>query len=67
MAALDREISNATPKDSKAWLFQMSDEPAVLVKHVAESLFVQPFMLSLCRKQVRDVTPRRSSSDPPLP
>jgi transposase len=33
---------------------QMSNQPGVLVKDVAESLCVHPFMLSKWRKQVRD-------------
>jgi transposase len=32
----------------------MSDQPGVLVKDVAESLDIHPFMLSKWRKQVRD-------------
>ena len=33
---------------------QMSNVPGVLIKDVAESLCIHPFMLSLWRKQVRD-------------
>ena len=33
---------------------QMSDQPGVLIKDVAESLCIHPFMLSKWRKQVRD-------------
>lgn len=33
---------------------QLSDQPGVLIKDVAESLCVHPFMLSRWRKQVRD-------------
>ena len=33
---------------------QLSDEPGVLIKDVAESLCIHPFMLSRWRKQVRD-------------
>lgn len=33
---------------------QMSQQPGVLVKDVAESLCIHPFMLSKWRKQVRD-------------
>jgi transposase len=33
---------------------QLSDQPGVLVKDVAESLCIHPFMLSKWRKQVRD-------------
>jgi transposase len=33
---------------------QMSDQPGVLIKDVAESLCIHPFMLSRWRKQVRD-------------
>ena len=32
----------------------MSDQPGVLIKDVAESLCIHPFMLSKWRKQVRD-------------
>lgn len=33
---------------------QLSDQPGVLVKDVAQSLCIHPFMLSKWRKQVRD-------------
>ena len=33
---------------------QLSDQPGVLIKDVAESLNIHPFMLSKWRKQVRD-------------
>ncbi len=33
---------------------QMSQQPGVLIKDVAESLCIHPFMLSKWRKQVRD-------------
>lgn len=33
---------------------KMSDEPGVLIKDVAESLCIHPFMLSRWRKEVRD-------------
>jgi transposase len=33
---------------------QLSDEPGVLIKDVAESLCIHPFMLSRWRKQVRE-------------
>ena len=33
---------------------QLSDQPGVLIKDVAESLCIHPFMLSRWRKQVRD-------------
>lgn len=33
---------------------QLSNQPGVLIKDVAESLCVHPFMLSRWRKQVRD-------------
>jgi len=33
---------------------QMSNEPGVLIKDVADSLCIHPFMLSRWRKQVRD-------------
>ena len=33
---------------------QMSNAPGVLIKDVAESLYIHPFMLSRWRKQVRD-------------
>ncbi len=33
---------------------QMSSQPGVLIKDVAESLCIHPFMLSRWRKQVRD-------------
>ena len=33
---------------------QLSEQPGVLIKDVAESLNIHPFMLSKWRKQVRD-------------
>lgn len=33
---------------------QMSEQPGVLIKEVAESLCIHPFMLSRWRKEVRD-------------
>ena len=33
---------------------QLNDQPGVLIKDVAESLCIHPFMLSRWRKQVRD-------------
>ena len=33
---------------------QLSDQPGVLIKDVAQSLCIHPFMLSRWRKQVRD-------------
>jgi transposase len=41
---------------------QLSNQPGVLVKDVAESLYVHPFMLSKWRKQVRD---GKLTGDPP--
>ena len=43
---------------------QMSNQPGVLVKDVAESLCIHPFMLSKWRKQVRD---GELVGDPPPP
>jgi transposase len=40
--------------DFKLRAVQMSHQPGVLVKDVAESLCIHPFMLSLWRRQVRD-------------
>jgi transposase len=40
--------------DFKLRAVQLSDQPGVLVKDVAGSLGIQPFMLSKWRKQVRD-------------
>jgi transposase len=40
--------------DFKLRAVQMSHQPGVLVKDVAESLCVHPFMLSLWRRQVRN-------------
>jgi transposase len=40
--------------DFKLRAVQLSNEPGVLVKDVAESLCIHPFMLSRWRKQVRD-------------
>jgi transposase len=44
------------PDDFKVSAVKMSHEPGVLIKDVAESLCIHPFMLSLWRKQVRDGT-----------
>ena len=41
---------------------QLSSQPGVLVKDVAESLCIHPFMLSRWRKQVRD---GELAGDPP--
>ena len=41
---------------------QLSDQPGVLIKDVADSLCVHPFMLSKWRKQVRD---GELAGDPP--
>ena len=41
---------------------QLSNQPGVLVKDVAESLCIHPFMLSKWRKQVRD---GELTGDPP--
>src|SRR5438552_9274699 len=40
--------------DFKLRAVQLSHQPGVLVKDVAESLCIHPFMLSKWRKQVRD-------------
>jgi transposase len=40
--------------DFKLRAVQLSSQPGVLVKDVAESLGIHPFMLSKWRKQVRD-------------
>lgn len=40
--------------DFKLQAVLMSEQPGVLVKDVAESLCIHPFMLSKWRKQVRD-------------
>jgi len=40
--------------DFKLRAVQLSNQPGVLVKDVAESLCIHPFMLSRWRKQVRD-------------
>jgi transposase len=40
--------------DFKLKAVQMSNQPGVLIKDVAESLCIHPFMLSRWRKQVRD-------------
>lgn len=40
--------------DFKLKAVQMSNQPGVLVKDVAESLCIHPFMLSKWRKQMRD-------------
>jgi len=43
---------------------QLSSQPGVLIKDVAESLCIHPFMLSKWRKQVRDGA---LEGDPPPP
>ena len=40
--------------DFKLRAVQLSEQPGVLIKDVAESLCIHPFMLSKWRKQVRD-------------
>ena len=40
--------------DFKLRAVQLSEQPGVLIKDVAESLNIHPFMLSKWRKQVRD-------------
>lgn len=40
--------------DFKLRAVQLSNQPGVLVKDVADSLDIHPFMLSKWRKQVRD-------------
>ena len=40
--------------DFKLKAVQLSEQPGVLIKDVAESLCIHPFMLSKWRKQVRD-------------
>jgi len=40
--------------DFKLKAVQMSNQPGVLIKDVAESLCIHPFMLSKWRKQMRD-------------
>jgi transposase len=48
--------------DFKLRAVQLSNQPGVLIKDVAESLCIHPFMLSKWRKQVRD---GELSGDPP--
>ena len=48
--------------DFKLRAVQLSNQPSVLVKDVAESLGIHPFMLSKWRKQVRD---GEFTGDPP--
>jgi transposase len=48
--------------DFKLRAVQLSNQPGVLVKDVAESLCIHPFMLSKWRKQVRD---GELTGDPP--
>ena len=45
---------NSYGDEFKLRAVQLSNEPGVLVKDVAESLGIHPFMLSKWRKQVRD-------------
>jgi transposase len=40
-------------RDFKATAVRLSQLPGVAVGDVAESLYIHPFMLSLCRKQAR--------------
>ena len=48
--------------DFKLRAVQMSHQPGVLIKDVAESLCIHPFMLSLWRRQVRE---GELTGDPP--
>jgi len=50
--------------DFKLRAVQMSNQPGVLIKDVAQSLCIHPFMLSKWRKQVRDG--ELSGKPPPL-
>ena len=45
---------NSYGNEFKLRAVQLSNEPGVLVKDVAQSLGIHPFMLSKWRKQVRD-------------
>ncbi len=49
--------------DFKLRAVQLSNQPGVLVKDVADSLDIHPFMLSKWRKQVRD---GELKGDPPV-
>ena len=51
--------------DFKLRAVQMSNQPGVLIKDVADSLDIHPFMLSKWRKQVRDG--ELAGEVPPLP
>ena len=44
----------AYSREFKLKAVQLSGQPGVLIKDVAESLCIHPFMLSRWRKQVRD-------------
>jgi transposase len=55
---------NSYGLDFKLRAVQLSSQPGVLIKDVAESLGIHPFMLSKWRKQVRDG--ELSGSPPPV-
>jgi transposase len=55
--------------DFKVQAVRLSELPGVLIKDVAESLAIHPFMLSRWRKQVREgtlVTKRKPPADPKI-
>ncbi len=54
MAKTGPKLVNRYSDDFKLKAVAMSNQPGVLIKDVAESLCIHPFMLSRWRKEVRD-------------
>ena len=54
MAKTGPKLVNRYSDDFKLKAVAMSDQPGVLIKDVAASLCIHPFMLSRWRKEVRD-------------
>lgn len=54
MAKPGPKLVNRYSADFKLKAVAMSNQPGVLIKDVAESLCIHPFMLSRWRKEVRD-------------
>lgn len=54
MAKTGPKLIKRYPDEFKLKAVAMSNQPGVLIKDVAESLCIHPFMLSRWRKEVRD-------------
>lgn len=54
MGKPSRKLVNRDTDDFKLKAVALSNQPGVLIKDVADSLCIHPFMLSRWRKEVRD-------------